>query len=257
MYERRRYILFADPWRTKKRIQNLNFLYENYLMNLIEPILQDTMTSRDLTPLSTLTLSLFTTTCVVGWYLYHLVKKTDVLEGRLQATIEKTHEVMDVQDVHTESLHEYTHRLREKKDYDESEEVQSGMNQAWKGVCKQESLQTEILIWREKESTLKKNQEWLAWDGERDAACIVRDFYLGNSDPSFSWIVPSAESTFEAQMLDTMVNGWDSVIKIKICISSSTEQPTLKGSDRLNTYLKGLIEGKHIEWSRILLSSSG
>ena len=226
-------------------------------MNLIEPIVQETMTSRDLSPLSTLTLSLFTTTCVVGWYLYSLVKKTEVLEGRLQATIEKTHEVMDVQDVHTESLHEYSHRLREKKDYDETEEIQEGKNQAWKGVCEQESVTTEILIWREKNSTLKKNQEWLAWDGERDAACIVRDFYLGNSDPSFSWILNPTPPSFSAQMLDTMVNGWDSVIKIKIQITSEKEQPKFVGSDSMNAYLKSLLIDNAIQWSRILLSTFG
>lgn len=226
-------------------------------MDLVEPIVQDTMTSRDLSPLSTLTLSLFTTTCVVGWYLYYLVKKTDILEGRLQATIEKTHEVMDVQDVHTESLHEYSHRLREKKDYDEEEEIQEGKNQAWKGVCEQDSVTTEILISREKNSTFKKNQEWLAWDGERDAACIVRDFYLGNSDPSFSWILHPTSSSFSAQMLDTMVNGWDSVIKIKIQITSEKEQPKFVGSDSMNAYLKSLLVTNAIQWSRILLSTFG
>lgn len=223
-------------------------------MNLIESDSTETMTSRDST---TLAISLFTTSCIVGWYLYHLVKKTDIIEGRLQATIEKTHEVMDVQDVHTESLHEYNQRIREKKDYDESEELEEGKNQAWKGVCANDTIQTEILIWRVKESTFKKNQEWLSWDGERDAACIVRDFYLGNSDPSFSWSIHSSQTSFEAKMLDTMVNGWDSVIRIQISVKSEKEESQWKGSNEMNTYLKGLIETNQLQWSRILLSSSG
>lgn len=205
--------------------------------------------------------SLLVSSCVASWYIYSLYKKSDTTDQQLKATIEKVVDILDVQEVYTESLEELDTRLREKKDYDDSEEVEEGKYQAWKGVYSSEAFQYTVMIAREKESTVKKNQEWAAWTGQQDGSCTVRDFYLGNTHPDFSWDIKSTvDPMYEASVSDTLINGWDSVIKITMTIATTkedllefTSSQHYNGNPTLNAALKKLVDGNHIEWSRVLI----
>lgn len=193
--------------------------------------------------------------------MYSLHKKSDTTEKQLKATIEKVVDMLDVQEVYTESLEELDIRLREKKDYDDSEEVEEGKYQAWKGVYSSEAVEYSVVIAREKESTVKKNQEWAAWSGQQDGSCTVRDFYLGNAHPEFSWDIESTTDLVQkASVSDTLINGWDSVIKITMSIVTTeenllqfTSSEYYNGRATFNAALKKLVDGNHIEWSRVLI----
>lgn len=193
--------------------------------------------------------------------MYSLHKKSDTTEKQLKATIEKVVDMLDVQEVYTESLEELDIRLREKKDYDDSEEVEEGKYQAWKGVYSSEAVEYSVVIAREKESTVKKNQEWAAWSGQQDGSCTVRDFYLGNAHPEFSWDIESTTDLVQkASVSDTLINGWDSVIKITMSIVTTeenllqfTSSEYYNGRTTFNAALKKLVDGNHIEWSRVLI----
>ena len=218
---------------------------------------------------SSIALSFLLSSCVAGWYMYYLHKKTEVTEGRLQATIEKVHELIAMQDLQSETIEELSIRLREKKDYDEEDELEEGRNQAWKGIYNSDALSCKIYIWRDKESTKKKNREWKELDdveyadNEEDSSVVVRDFYLGNSNPEFKWVLESdMKDLFRIFVKDTMINGWDSLIKLEITISCKEKEELARyigmtnylNDDTANAVLKKLIKENSIEWERIVMT---
>jgi hypothetical protein len=183
-------------------------------------------------------------------------------ESSIKELSEKISDTVEHQEVQDETLRECDQRIREKKDFDESEEVEYNKYQAWSGFLQDSTIALTIRIWREKESTLKKNLEWVNWDKNQDGSCIVRDFYLGNSNPDFSWIVSASTDPIFAEMKDTLINGWDSVCKLHIILTASkrdvldfTSKEEFEGSQTLNLVLKKTLNEELIQWSRILIDA--
>lgn len=233
-------------------------------MNTIEP-LTTKMIQPD--PSSHIAVSLFCSILFFGFYYLDLWKKNIAMQTKiitLDENVSALHTKLDefIQEQEDVVL-EQSHRLREKKDYDESDEVEEYKYQAWKGFYDETSRKMEITIWREKTSTIRKNQEWVAWDGENDGSCTVRDFYLGNGSPTFEWSFEPIEGMFRAKVNDIMVNGWDSLIKIDITFTLPSRESLLdflsekyyNGSPTLNTALQKLVKENKIKWSRVLIDA--
>lgn len=223
---------------------------------------QQEILTQDMAPTTTLVFSLFFSSAVVGFYLYDLFKQSKATNSRLEELEHVVHETTTVQEAHADIIHEQDLRIREKQDYDEMDELEHGKYQAWIGSSK--SLALTVRIWREKISTKKKNLEWTSWDNTPDGSCIVRDFYLGNSNPDFSWIVqPSSDlKPMQAIMKDTLINGWDSVCKIEITLLANEKnilqfvnKEIFEGSKTCNLVLKKCVDDGLIVWSRILLDA--
>ncbi len=231
-------------------------------MNPILSIEQQTM-PHDTSPITTLALSLFFSSFLAGFYIYDIIKRNKSTDDRLSELEHVVNETATLQESQSDTLQEHDNRIREKKDYDESEEIEEGKYQAWMGFVEDSKMPLTLTIWREKCSTAKKNLEWTNWDRTKDGSCIVRDFYLGNSNPDFFWILqfPSAHMV-HAEMVDTLINGWDSVCKIRLILKASKDdilhfvsQREFEGSKTLNLVVKKSVEGGFIHWSRILIDA--
>lgn len=212
---------------------------------------------------ASLALAFLFSATLTGIYFYDMNSKFRKLEKKVNDIEYVSQETSAIQEAHTDTLQEHNERIREKKDYDETEEVEDGKYQAWSGFILDSNLNLTVRIWREKESTVKKNQDWTNWDRTVDGSCIVRDFYLGNGNPDFSWILRSASETSDtvsAEMRDTLINGWDSVCKIEILllgkkdyILTFVEKQTFEGSETCNLILKKAVAKEQIQWSRVLI----
>ena len=195
--------------------------------------------------------SLFLGGVLGGWYLYDLYAKQKTLEDAVSDASGHVDQLDALQRSQSEILCEHDQRIREKKDYDEDDEIEEGVYQAWKGVTLSgEEVSIEITIWREKLSTLAKNREWKGWEGEPDGSCVVRDFYIGNLNPDFQWTVREAEGLSCGSVRETMVNGWDSVVKMKIDMLCQKEDGLLPV---WNQVLKEHLEQRKICWSKELI----
>ena len=231
-------------------------------MNPILSIEPETM-AHDMSPTTTLAFTLFISSFLAGFYIYDIIKRNKSTEDRLTELEHVVHETASFQESQSDTLREHDERIREKKDYDETEEIEEGKYQAWMGFVEDPKIPLTFTIWREKCSTIKKNLEWTNWDRIQDGSCVVRDFYLGNSNPDFSWSLkfPSAH-TVHAEMYDTLINGWDSVCKIRIILPASKDdildfvsQQEFEGSKTMNLVIKKSVEGGVIHWSRILIDA--
>lgn len=186
-----------------------------------------------------------------GWYLYDLYAKHKLLEEAVSDASGHVDQLDAVQRTQSEILCEHDQRIREKKDYDEGDEIEEGVYQAWRGTTLSgEEFSIEITIWREKLSTLAKNRDWKSWEGESDGSCVVRDFYIGNLNPDFQWTVREAEGIICGSVRETMVNGWDSVVKMKIDMIYQKDDGTLPV---WNQTLKEHLEKQKICWSKELI----
>jgi hypothetical protein len=234
-------------------------------MNFILDTQQEVM-SKDMPVSTTISLTLFFGVALCGVYLYDMIQKVKQTETSVKELTEKTEEAVQQIDTHEDTLLEYDQRIREKKDYSADDEVEEKKYQAWKGYFEGTpgTIYLKILIWREKYSTVKKNQEWTHWEKKEDGSSIVRDFYLGNGNPDFSWIVKSGgdEESIWAEMKDTLINGWDSVCKLHISMTATKKdllefvgEKTFEGSKTLNTLLKKGFEGQMIHWERLLIDT--
>lgn len=219
----------------------------------IEPI--DT----DMSATASLAWSLFLGSAMCGWTIYELYRRNKDSETKIQTLEEELHEATAFLKVHQEVLEETDRRIREKKDYDDSEEVEHHKYQAWKGLCIQEDLVLAVCIVREKESSVGKNLQWMSWSEEQDGSCVVRDFYLGNSSPEFHWKIFGPDGGLRAIVEETMINGWDSVVKLEISITVSSEKNLVSTSGdqslqaAFNSTLKALLP--KINWSRVLVDA--
>jgi hypothetical protein len=231
------------------------------MTTFIDPFGQQEVISREMPPTLSAGISLFIGAFMTGFYLYDVYLKQKDNEKKLKEGAERITELEATQDLHDQTLQEHEIRFREKKDYDESEEVEEGRYQAWKGETSLANVHMFIKIVREKNSTVKKNQGWIDCTATEDGSCVVRDFYLGNSHPEFHWDVVSTETTFQANVSETMVNGWDSIVKLSIDVlsdnlsdlSSYLKKETDDVQVLCNAYLKKMIDSKLIDWSRILI----
>lgn len=207
--------------------------------------------------------ALFLIALATGYQVAGLYKKWNALQEKVASVELRLQETKSVQEEQEDTLEECNGRICEKKDYDESDEVQEGYVQAWQGKFGEWPLTLEISISRSKESTIKKNQEWEAWDKQTtDASCTVRDFYLGNSNPEFHWEVDSGMiDLYRLVVSDTLINGWDSVINVSMTLSMESKETLLEvlnvdGAEEgkaANSFLKQLIDEKKIVWTKVLL----
>jgi hypothetical protein len=238
LYERGRYILSKQLDCSRK---NLNSCVRFLVMNTIDN------TDMPGAETSVWPFFLFVATTFGGYTcmeLFYKWNETNDTVGNIKKEIE---DLKLVQDAQQDTLDEHSERLREKKDYDETSEVEEGKFQAWRGEASQETLRMKITIWRVKVSSIQKNQEWMAWDGSADSSCIVRDFYLGNGNPDFVW----KESENHVEVDETLINGWDSVIRISIVVDRDPESNPLD----YNRLLKKYVNEGVIQWSRVLIPS--
>ncbi len=200
-----------------------------------------------------------------GMYVYDMYKKYKDSEEHVKQIENNVDEMALQQAAHADILTEHEHRIREKQNYDETEEIEDGKYQAWIGS--HVHPQVTIMIWRQKISTIKKNQEWVSWNGQEDASTVVRDFYLGNSSPDFEWTVKEEavgqDECVEASVEDTMVNGWDSLIKLQIKMrmyASETPCDYINDQDfidnqSINALLKRVLKSKQLIWMRGLIDA--
>ena len=197
-----------------------------------------------------------------GYYLADaVVKRLNAMEKRVDELASSVHDTEALEEETSESLREIETRIREKQDYDESNEIEEKKSQAWKGIYNQEGRHVVVTLWQEKECTLKQNQEWIAWNGETNASTVVRDFYLGNLHPEFLWSLDESDVSLRASVDDTFVNGWDSVIKIKIYMAFASKESLLdfveqthwNGNPTLNSALAKILDSGSINWNRILI----
>ncbi len=230
-------------------------------MNLIEPFEHQGMVAQK-DALTSLTLSFFIGSCTAAWYIYYLYNKVQSNDTKLGKIDTDVYVLQEEQSVQRTTLEDHDHRIREKKDYDECEEVEEKTYQAWNGSFKGSAFSLNILIWREKYSTMKKNIEWKNWNGEKDGASVVRDFYLGNSNPDFPWTIQdNLGIVFKANVSETVINGWDSVVRIEIKVTAHKDNvleyiqaKTFDKDASMNQLLKNVIDNDEIQWSRILIT---
>jgi hypothetical protein len=237
-------------------------------MNLIEPFEHQGMVSKD--AFSSLTLTFLVSSCTAAWYLYYLCKKVDSLEQKLAKVDTDVYVVQEEQIVQTNTLEDYDQRIRQKQDYDEGDDLEEGKYQAWQGLFQKDDIRLKVYIWREKCSTKNKNQEWISWnqmeetDEKEDPSVVVRDFYLGNSNPEFKWLLESdSKDLYRLVVKDTMINGWDSLIKIEITLSCTQKEhlaefigaKEYQYDKTTNSVLQKCIQDKLIEWQKILIDT--
>lgn len=220
---------------------------------MVNGIIPDLQTSGDMSSTTSLAWSVFLGGVLGGWYFYDLYLKQRYLEEKLDDISGHTTHLDAVQTTQSEIICEHDQRLREKKDYDDTEEIQEGWYQAWKGVASSQGSSLQVVLWREKLSTLGKNSDWLAWSGEKNGSTIVRDFYLGNLHPDFHWSIKPSEEYTVAFVDETMVNGWDSVVRLAIQL---TRQEASEESSFWNTCLRDLLLSDSITWSRCLIAQT-
>lgn len=230
------------------------------MTTFIEP-LELTMADREMSPNTSIIFTMCIGACMSGMYMYDMYKKYKETESSIKELEHELGEVEILQQTHSDILQEQEQRIREKKNYDEDDEIDEGKYQAWMAAT--ESREATIQIWREKISTCKKNQEWLGWNGKGDASTIVRDFYLGNSSPEFHWTTQANSSYVEANVSETMVNGWDSVVKMSIRFSFPSEKDLcsfaghdqFQGNITYNAILKKMIDTNSFHWVKCLIDA--
>ncbi len=237
-------------------------MHHRLLMNLVEPVSPEMLGSAMSTS-ATLGITIFLGSVLGGFYFLDVLRRWKSVDSQIDELEHLLHDVTSIQEAHADTIQEYDQRIREKKDYDASEEIQEGKHQAWRGIYHSMYRKIEITIWRQKYSTVQKNQDWTAWDSTDNASTVVRDFYLGNSQPDFQWTVVATENFLSGTVSETLVNGWDSIIKIQITMTMPSKESLLEfttqeyynGSPTWNLALKKVVDEKLIEWSRILIDA--
>ena len=137
-----------------------------------------------------------------------------------------------------------------KQDINEDDILDENMYQSWAGTYGDSEESLIITVLRQKVCSKKANRAWLDWDGSSDASVISRNFYLGNSDPCFVWTVTQRETDTKATVKETMTDGWNSLIQVKLAAFVKE----LSTSDQFNAFVKKLIEEDKIVWKKSLLS---
>jgi hypothetical protein len=226
-------------------------------MNTIAPLVESGMHQ----PVS-LAIAMFFGAAVGGYYCIDAVKRWRALEKQVTQLEAEVHEAEAVEQSNSQMLEEIDQRLREKQDYDESEEIQEGKYQAWRGEYQEESRKVEIQLWREKEVSIKENQEWTSQTSTRkDTSIASRDFYLGNLHPEFQWEIREGDYYFITTVCETFVESWDTSIKLEICMTFPSkesllhfvEQPFSNGNPTINLALKKCLETNLIQWQKVLI----
>lgn len=137
-----------------------------------------------------------------------------------------------------------------KQDIDSSGEIEETVYPSWSGSYADGEDSLLITIVRQKFCSKKKNDAWVSWDGADDASVVSRNYYLGNSDPSFDWNIQEREFDTKATAKETMTDGWDSLVHIKL---TAFVNKSIQTSTDVNTFLKRLLEQNRIEWQKTLV----
>lgn len=152
-------------------------------------------------------------------------------------------------------FHYFNNRINEieknKKDIDLEDLVEENIFQAWSGTFadgKNSLIAT--LVWK-KESSRKKNSKWIDWNGDQDDSVTNRDFYLQKESPSFEWLITKREEDTKAVVKETFMDGWNSVILLKIAMFVEEE----KTGSEMNEFLKSLQNGNQIDWQKVVLTA--
>jgi hypothetical protein len=138
---------------------------------------------------------------------------------------------------------------KNKRDIDTEDLVDENVFQAWSGTFAdgQNSL-IATLVWK-KEHSRKKNSKWVDWNGEQDGSLTNRDFYIQKENPSFDWRITKREFDTKAVVKETFMDGWNSVILLKITVFVGEE----KTNNEMNYFFKNLVEANQIDWQKSLL----
>jgi hypothetical protein len=232
-------------------------------MNSIEPLSKE-MLEKEMTPTASLSFALFLGVALSGFYFYDLLKRWNNIDEYLLQFDKKLEKICTIQDAQTDVIEEHEQRIREKKDYDESDEVQYDKYQAWKGEYFDEPRKVEISLSRKKETTLKENQDWIVWEGESNASVTARDYYLGNLNPDFQWEIREGDDYYILVAMESFVESWNSVILLEIFMTfpsqesllEFTEQTSFNGNPTINLALKKCLEEKKLQWQRVLIHAN-
>ena len=139
--------------------------------------------------------------------------------------------------------------LEKEEEKNTDADIDFDVYQGWNGTYADGDNSLLIQIVRMKESSKRKNANWIDWDGEDDSSTVSRNFYLGNADPSFSWLRKVREDDVQGLVQETMTDGWSSLIRMKIeCFVEQSEDMDM------NLFLKNLIAQNKIEWTKILFT---
>ena len=150
------------------------------------------------------------------------------------------------------------------------ETIEEGKYQAWKGEVPGE---LDVLIVREKLGTHKSNQSWQVWDGKDNGSVKVRDFYINSCSADWTFVKDSA--SLIASIDDVLINGWNSVVRLKVTIKKPLTAIVLGTTTYANfdkhfdkhgdemaqkqfmtmTVLQKELS-KKIQWQRVLVDSS-
>lgn len=228
-------------------------------MNLIEPLSQEVV-SRDMPPSVTASLTIFLGAVLGGFYFFDWLQRWKKTEEKIQEIEQRLHETTSMVEAQADTIHEHEQRIREKQDYDETDETEEGKYQAWRGEYHQEYRKVEIHLWREKLTKIKENQGWVAWAGQKDGSTTVRDFYLGNEHPEFQWDVEECAYFYTTKVSETFVENWDNVIRLDITMTFVSKQDVMDFLDTsefwpnltMNLALKKVLESKDLSWKRVL-----
>lgn len=136
-----------------------------------------------------------------------------------------------------------------KKDLDENDIVETEWYQSWNGTYANGVDSLIITIVRQKACTKNANEDWIELDTADDTTIVTRNFYLGNENPSFNWVLEKREFDTKAVVKDTMMDGWASLVHIKLT-AFMKEDVT---SNQMNMFVKKLCSQNLIEWQKQLL----
>ena len=135
----------------------------------------------------------------------------------------------------------------QKKDIDTDDIAEKDVYQGWTGQYADGNDSLTITLIRKKISTKKMNKDWIDWDGTEDASLVSRNYYLGNASPSFEWAVEKREEDTKMEVRESMIDGWNSVIEMKMTAFVKEEMDA-------NSFLKRLVLENQIEWEKVLFT---
>jgi hypothetical protein len=229
-------------------------------MNTIAPF-PSQLLEKEMSQHVSLAIAMFLGAAIGGYYCLDTIKRWTTLEKQVAQLEVEVHESEAIEQANSQLLEDIDQRLREKQDYDEADEIQEATYQAWKGEYTEEAFRVEIQLWREKEVTIKENQEWTSLAPTRkDSSIASRDFYLGNLHPEFQWEVREGDY-YITTVRETFVESWDTSIKLEICMTFPSkesllqfvEQPSSNGNPTVNAALKKCLETSLIEWQKVII----
>lgn len=137
-----------------------------------------------------------------------------------------------------------------KQDTSDSLDIDKTVYQSWSGTFADGQNSLLVTIVRQKFGSKKENDEWVDWDGSNDSSTITRNFYIGNTNPLFNWTIETRDFDVKATVCETMIDGWDSVVLMKI---TTFMNPSYQTSTQMNSFLKIQMEENRIEWQKNLI----